>query len=96
MQLEEALDLLRARRAELDALGVRRLSLFGSLARGEAKADSDVDVLVEFTDKPTFDAYMDLKFYLEKLFSRPVDLATPASLRPQLKERIEREAVHVA
>jgi len=96
MRREQALETLRRRREELDALGVKRLALFGSLARDEARPDSDVDVLVEFVDRPTFDGYMDLKFYLEELFGRPVDLATPRSLKPRIKEQVEREAVYVA
>lgn len=96
MRRDQALETLRGRRAELAALGVKRLALFGSLARDEARPDSDVDVLVEFADRPTFDGYMDLKFYLEELLGRPVDLATPRSLKPRIKERVEREAVYVA
>ena len=48
-------------------------SLFGSYARGDQKASSDIDILVEF-DKPTFRNFMDLSFYLEDLFGREVDL----------------------
>ena len=52
---------------------VIKLGLFGSFVRGEATETSDIDVLVELSE-PTFDHYMDLKFYLEKIFSRNVDL----------------------
>jgi len=76
--------------------GVKALWLFGSAARDEARADSDVDILVEFAGPPTFDAYMDLKFRLEELLSAKVDLVTRGAVRAALKERIEREAVLVA
>ena len=75
--------------------GLRKLSVFGSVARGEAVPDSDVDLLVEFDGTPDFDRYMDLKFFLEDLLGRKVDLATPESLRPRLRPRIEQEAVDV-
>jgi len=71
---------------------VKKIGIFGSFARGEAKEDSDIDVLVEFEPGyKTFDNFMDLKFYLEDLFYRKVDLVTVEALRPQLKENILRE-----
>ena len=76
--------------------GLRRLAVFGSVARGEATTGSDVDLLVDFEGTPDFDRYMDLKFYLEDLLGRKVDLATTGALRPRLKPRIEQEAVNVA
>jgi predicted nucleotidyltransferase len=74
---------------------VRRIGVFGSFARGEEKEASDIDVLIELEDKyETFDNYMDLKFFLEDLFERKVDLVTVDELRPQLKEDILREVVY--
>jgi predicted nucleotidyltransferase len=71
---------------------VKKIGIFGSFARSEAKEGSDIDVLVEFESGcKTFDNFMDLKFYLEDLFSRKVDLVTIEALRPQLKENILRE-----
>lgn len=74
--------------------GVSELALFGSFARDEARADSDVDVLVTFAGRPNFDNYMGLKLYLEALFSRGVDLAIRSDVRPSLRSRIEGEALH--
>jgi uncharacterized protein len=72
--------------------GVKKIGIFGSFARGEQKEASDIDVLVEFEKgQKTFDHFMDLKFYLEELFSRKVDLVTIDALRPQLKEDILKE-----
>jgi predicted nucleotidyltransferase len=76
--------------------GVRQLAVFGSVARGEDRSDSDVDVLVCFNGPASFDRFMDLKFYLEDLLGRPVDLVTHPALRPELRDHIEREAVRVA
>ncbi len=76
--------------------GVARIGVFGSFARGEEKPDSDVDVLVEFrADSVTFDNYMDLKFYLEDLLGRRVDLVTPQALKPQIKDNILKDTVYV-
>ena len=72
--------------------GVKKIGIFGSFARSEAREGSDIDVLVEFESGcKTFDNFMDLKFYLEDVFSRKVDLVTTDALRPQLKENILRE-----
>ena len=69
--------------------GVKSIGVFGSHARGEERVDSDVDVLVEFVEgAKTFDHFMDLKFFLEDLFGRRVDLVTTDALRPQIREGI--------
>ena len=75
---------------------VRRLSVFGSVVRGEASEGSDVDVLVVFDRKATFDLFMDLKFYLEELLGTGVDLVTDKALRPQIRRTIEQEMIDVA
>ena len=89
----DILDVLRAHRGELRRLGVRRLGLFGSAARGEATEASDLDFLVEF-DHKTFDAYMDVKELLARLFGRRVDLVVAEAVKPRLRERILRETVY--
>ena len=63
------------------------MAIFGSVAREEARPDSDVDFLVEFRGPATFNGYMDLKFFLEDLLGRPVYLVTRKSIRPRLKTR---------
>jgi len=75
--------------------GVTKIGIFGSFARGEETETSDVDVLVEF-DTPSFDAYMDLKFFLEDLFQRNVDLVTASSLKSRLRDRILQEVRYAA
>ena len=87
---------IRKHRAELEKLGVKSLSLFGSVARGEERPDSDVDILVEFKGKATFDRYMDTKFYLEELLGRKVDLVTLKAIKPRMKEYVQQDLVHVA
>ena len=76
--------------------GVSRIGLFGSCARGTPGPTSDVDVLVEFADPfVTFDRYMDLKFFLEDLFGRPVDLVIRSTLKPRIRRTVEEETVYV-
>ncbi len=72
---------------------VSKLGLFGSFVRGEANEDSDIDVLIDLKE-PTFDHYMDLKFYLEKEFSRNVDLVMDGAVKPRIRPYIEREVVY--
>jgi predicted nucleotidyltransferase len=91
----DVLSLLSAHRAEIRALGALRLGLFGSFARGEARPDSDVDLLVEL-DQRTFDRYMDLKIFLEDLFGRKVDLVLGDRIKPRLREQILAEVIDAA
>lgn len=75
---------------------VKSLSVFGSIARDETTDNSDVDVLVVFDQKASFDVFMDLKFYLEELLGTGVDLVTDKALRPQVRKAIEQELINVA
>ena len=75
------LGVIQTHLAELLALGARRIGVFGSFARGEARGDSDVDVYVEFDEgKRTYDNFFALHELLENLLGRPVDLVTDKSL----------------
>lgn len=96
MNADETVELLSQRMPEVRRrFGVRDLAIFGSVARSEARPDSDVDVLVTFADRPNFDNYMGLKLYLEELLGAAVDLAIRSDLRPALRLRIEQEAIDV-
>ncbi len=90
------IQVLSEQQQEFRRLGVRSLALFGSVVRGAERPDSDIDILVEFEGKATFDRYMELKFFLEDLLGRSVDLVTHKALRPILRPSVEREAVYVA
>ena len=88
--------LARHREALKRQFRVARLAVFGSYARGTARKRSDVDILVEFEpDGVTFDNYMDLKFYLQRVLRRRVDLVMVDAVRPELRPIILREAVDV-
>ena len=66
--------------------GVRRLGIFGSYARNEQTGASDMDFLVKF-ENATFDNYFDLKFFLEDLFGRPVDLVFADTIKPRIRSK---------
>ncbi len=75
---------------------VKTLGVFGSFVRGEATDNSDLDLLVEFQGDVTFDNYMNLKFLLEDLFKRKIDLVIKEDIKPQIRERILEETVYVS
>ena len=90
---EEVLTTLQKHRERIHGYGVRSLGLFGSCARGEATESSDLDFIVEF-DKKSFDAYMDLKAFLEEIFQCRVDLVLTNTIKPRIRSIILNEAVH--
>ncbi len=97
MNRASVLALLHAHRdAILARYGARQLALFGSAARDEMRADSDVDVLVEFDGAASYDAYFSLKDYLEQLLGRPVDLVTSKGLKPRARRQVERDLIRVS
>lgn len=76
--------------ASIKRLGVKNIGLFGSFVRNEQTENSDIDLLVEFkSGKKTFNNYMELKFLLEDLLERPVDLVIAEAVKPVLKDKIE-------
>jgi predicted nucleotidyltransferase len=96
MKQDTVLQILKQKNAELTKrFGVKSLSLFGSVARNEATSASDVDLLVEFDRPVGYFGLFALQDYLEKLLGCSVDLGTPDSLKPYIKERIMGEIIHV-
>lgn len=94
---ERVLQVLARHRDEMHRrFQVKTLALFGSVVRNEAGPESDVDILVEFEGPATFDRYMDLKFYLESLLGRRVDLVTFRALKSHVHAHVEEEAVYVS
>lgn len=86
--------ILHSHREELLHLGVSKLSIFGSVARGENHHDSDVDLLVQFQiGKKNFDNFMDLSFKLEDLLQVRIDLLTEDSLKENFKKSVLSEAI---
>jgi hypothetical protein len=90
------LESLRALWPEIQAHGVKHLWVFGSSARGEDKADSDLDILVEFADRPDFDAFMGLKLFLEARMGKSVDLLSRSACQPRFFTAIQPDLLNVA
>lgn len=84
---------LGAHSEALRALGVIRIGLFGSRARGDAAPDSDIDLLVTLVDH-RYETYCKVLFYLEDLFACPVDLVPEADVRPELRPHILAEVIY--
>jgi predicted nucleotidyltransferase len=94
--LNAALDVLRTHELELRRLGVSHAAVFGSVARGEARSDSDVDVLVDLDqDRPmgVFE-YARLKLYVNEILDGAGDVVNRRTLKPLLRDSILRDAVH--
>ncbi|RPH60148.1 MAG: nucleotidyltransferase [Chloroflexi bacterium] len=96
MKREQVIFILRGKKAELAReYGVKSLLLFGSVARDEATPKSDVDLLVEFNRPTGYFGLFTLQNHLEKLLGCPVDLGTPDSLKPNIRERVMGELIRV-
>jgi uncharacterized protein len=93
MRQQQALAVLANHQDTLKTFGVKSLMMFGSVARDEARKDSDVDLLVEFERPVGLFTFVRLKRYLEEILESSVDLGTPDSLKPYLRESVFREAI---
>ncbi|MGL4608786.1 MAG: nucleotidyltransferase family protein [Trueperaceae bacterium] len=94
MHRQEVITTLKRHQRELERLGVSSVQLFGSVARNEATAESDVDLLVELS-RPMGLEFFGLQEKFETFLHRPVDVGTPDSLREPIKESVLKEAVRV-
>jgi len=96
MTPKDFFDRISTHRAEFARAGVRRFGVYGSVARGEAGPDSDVDVLVEFDQPPDLYDFAALRDRLAEILGRPVDLTTPQGLKPRLRPRVLDEVRYAA
>ena len=92
MTREEAIAVILAHEAEIRNLGILSLSLFGSTVRGEAREESDVDLLVELSPAVGLFELVDIGERLRGWFGRPVDVVPRRALKPWLRETVEAEA----
>lgn len=80
---------------EIKGYGIKQIGVFGSFARSTQNSKSDIDVLVEFyPEQKNFDNYMELKFFLERLLSRKVDLVIKEAIKPRIKRYILDEVLY--
>ena len=96
MQRDEILDRLRAREADLRVRGVAHAALFGSFARGEDHADSDIDILVELAPEARIGVfqYVGIVEFIKALFPRRVDVANRDGLKSLVRPSAERDAIY--
>lgn len=96
MTREEFFEKIAAHRTELDAMGIKTIAVFGSVARNEARPASDVDVLVEFDRPIGLFEFAGVQRHLSELLGVRVDLITPKGLKPHYKEHVLAEARYTA
>ena len=90
----DVLRIIRGIHSELASrFTVKKIGVFGSFAKGDESPESDVDIIVDLAE-PTFDNYMDLKFRLEDVLKRPVDLVMADTVKPRIRPIIEREVIY--
>ena len=90
----DVMQTLSMHRHELKRLGVKSLRLFGSVARDEARPDSDIDFLVEFVSDPSFFELFEVQYFLEDLFHCKIDLGMEESLKEHLREPVLKDAIY--
>jgi predicted nucleotidyltransferase len=96
MKRDEVLRKLKEAEADLRAQGVAHAALFGSVARGEDRPDSDIDIMIEIAPDSRMDLfrYVGIVQYVEELFPVPVDVANREGLKPFVRPSAERDAVY--
>jgi predicted nucleotidyltransferase len=96
MKRVQVISILNKHRGELsERFGVRSLAIFGSVARDAATSASDVDLLVDFDRPVGLFGLFALQDYLETILGCPVDLGTPNSLKPRIREEVLAESFNV-
>ncbi|PSN13309.1 nucleotidyltransferase [filamentous cyanobacterium CCT1] len=95
MRQDEVISQIRAHRMTLEAMGVKSLGLFGSVARNEANSESDVDILVEFSKPVGFFQVFDIQYFLEDLLQCSIDLGTINALKEHLRSSVLEDVVRV-
>jgi predicted nucleotidyltransferase len=96
MRRADVIETLRAHAKAIRAFGVTEMYLYGSAARDEAGARSDLDLFIDVDyERFGFVPFMDLREFMRRVFGRKVDLTTRTALHPDLKDNIVRSAIKV-
>ena len=93
MKRNEVLAIIAIHQKQLQEMGVKSLNLFGSVARDEARPDSDVDFLVEFNQPGGLFQLLQVQYYLEDILGVSVDLGTEDALREHLREPVLKDVI---
>lgn len=96
MRRDEVIAKLKDAEPALRARGIRRAAVFGSVARGEERPDSDIDILVDLDPDMhlTIYDYVGIKEYVSELFEGRVDLVSRGGLKPFIRPRVTAEAIY--
>ncbi len=96
MNAKEIVAVLRENEAALRARGVAHAALFGSYARGDARPDSDIDIMIEIEPGAVRDiySYVGLKDFIAELFTGPVDVVNREFLKPYVRPAAETDSIH--
>ena len=93
MKRDEVLAIIKKHREQLQTMGVKSLDLFGSVARNEARENSDVDFFVEFNRPVGLFEFIKVKLYLQDILGRSVDIGTLDTLRENLREPVIKDVI---
>ena len=96
MDRHDVIAKLKENEAALRAQGVAHAALFGSMARGDQRSDSDIDILIELDPaaRVTMFDYVDIKDYIKGLFHEPVDVVNREGLKPFVRPRAAADAIY--
>jgi len=93
----EIIQIIKAHEKAIKSFGIDKIGIFGSYAKDVQNENSDIDILVNFKNVSRISkSYFDLKFYLEDLLKKEVDLCREKDLRAELKEEILRSVIYVS
>ena len=94
--LDEIKQILSERKSWLcETYQITEMGIFGSYARGEQTQDSDVDVLIDYSEAPTLFELVNLRDFLRDLIGLPVDIVTKNGLRPKIRDRVLSEVIYL-